>query len=218
MAANTLVHVAPGWALREKLTSAQLTKLDQHAAQSVNRNSTHGGARCLPLRPLSQVSMVGGTLHSLCDAGGVVGDVSCGNYSEQIVLPLLDLPQGHSLISASVHVKPMVGHTGTFPNGTGVTLPRLRLYRKAEATRTSELLGDSGAYPWVDLAAYEAGFDLSAAVTAGPTPVDWSVYTYWLTFNLEGGPDSVPGLVLNNLRALMLFDYSYGGPDLSLWL
>ncbi|MFA4900980.1 MAG: hypothetical protein WC563_15785 [Brevundimonas sp.] len=213
MAANSLVHAAPGWAQGEKLTPTQITAVGEQAAQSVNRNSTVSGTRYFQIKPISQYDNATELYnHNHPDNKIILKNVGPGGGAPILHIPLDGLLHKQTLTAAALRLKPAAGH-GAAPLVIG-TLPTFKV-RRADVLGAIVDIG-TATYVWVDVATYEAGFYLSAL--AMTEVVDLAQYTYHLAYTSEWGANSVTGLMLACMAVTMTIDHAYGGTDLSMWV
>lgn len=199
MAANTRAKTT-GWSVNELVTAAQMNAADINGAQSVNRNSTVGGAKCMP------ICYIGSTV-----AGVVVMSVTNliyldpGNYYSHFAL--VGLPHGHVLNSVTVYLKPHA-HGGN----PGVT-PVLSVWRAATTGAVTQI-GADGTYSWVDLPTYEAGISLTCGSLAHT--IASQTYDYRIRIEHESGANDEI-LDLSSIVCNVTIDAAYGGADLSFW-
>jgi hypothetical protein len=207
MAANALVHAAPGWASGEVLTPAQITQIDTLLSQAPNRNSTQSGTRVIALDPVDVSYFDAGVVKRLCIP--TYGVLTCVNAAEDIYIPMHELPHGHVLTTTTLKVIGAAGH-GALPG----TPPVLDIY-KVTSGGVATSLGHTHD-PSANFAAYEVAHDV--AVSAMAHTIDRATYCYWAKIVLESGLNSVTGMTILSLTAACTIDHTVGGVDLSLWV
>jgi hypothetical protein len=207
MAANTLIHVAPGFAIGEQLTSAQFNIADARQADAPKRSSTKSGYKrlslCAPHVTAGQV--VEGFLGQI-----KMNNTAVGNY---VSFPLIGLVDGHVLTAVKMYFTPKGGHGGGGP----ATLPQIVVYTQTTAGATAPLGAKN--YVWngaVDPVQYQAGFSLEVAAIAHT--IDLETYEYMVQVLPEDGAGALGDLKIHAVCANMTIDTAAGGIDHHCWL
>lgn len=211
MAANSLVHAAPGWGEGELVTPTQINLLDLRQAQSINRHNSVGGWGAIPFHFVGEYA-TGGTGLVYSASGGVYMTTGAGTKSGTSTYSIDLRPmKGHSLDGVRLHITPAGGHAGQ-----PAQLPVITLYRIAIATGVVTNMG-TATYAWGggDPGNYQAGFFLS--ITGLAHTIDTAANDYRLEVTVESGLNYVDNGKLDGIQANITVDASEGGPDIVFW-
>lgn len=212
MAANTRVHVSPGWAQNEIVTSAQLNTLDTNAANSVNRLSTKSGWRDCGL-----------VLSGMGDWSNGVGSITVAPTCGRILLAngdndgslwtLPNLPIGHRLKYVRAHFSPQSGHAAQ-----PTALPGICVHSISGSG--ADEFGLWSMYTWVSTSTYELGFwlqsnDLASLGFASALSIA-ADRRYCVTISHERMTNS-KACYLDSIQAYCEVNTAQGGPDFTHW-
>lgn len=208
MAANTRTF-SPPCSLNQVITATNFNKLDTNGTACIRRDSSKSGTKSHPFLPVETIDPAGGGLGTrMCYA--YYGTLTCYNVAYDVYCPLVELPDAQVLNAVTVHCHPAGGH-GAQP----AVMFSIHVYKCALSDGTATLLG-SGTHTWVDIATYQAGFDLTATGLAHT--IDLETYTYVVKIILESGANSLTAGQLISMKVTCTLDLAEGGIDLSTWL
>lgn len=206
MAANTRTF-SPPCSINQVITATNFNKLDTNGAYAPSRLNTASGYRLVTLQPLETVAATGGGTR-ICTVG--LGSLSCANVSDDLYLYVPPLPDGHALAGLKIKFLPAGAHAAQ-----PAVLPSITAY-KVDVDGATTSIG-TASYAWVDIATYEAGFTLTAALvhTVNETLTG---YSHRVKVILESGANSVTGMQILSMAISMTMDTALGGTDNSFWL
>jgi len=204
MAANTRIKPI-GYGSNDLVTATEMQALQVQSAASINRSSSLGGYRTLPLILCGGSSIEMG----ITDNGDMY---TTGNTGFVHYFPLLGLPHGHVLDAVRLWIKPADAVRGGNPPGN---LPFMELFTIPTGSgMVSDSLGTATAI-FYDEAYYEGGQPL--LISGLGHTVNLEACSYRLVFMGEYGSNSFAGLQLGCLECSVTLDTSEGGPDFTHW-
>lgn len=208
----TITRVKPlGWAFGELLTAAQMNQLDiDHAnamdgaaggtytAPFILSDVTMGGTTKLKLasRSLTRVMAAMWTVKTAADwtLPDGSGLITTTNTNSTPIYKPLDLPNGCTMTSVSVWIKPAGGH-GALP----ASKPGLGLFKVSAATGVSTLITSMADAP-ASVPAYETRHTLDLS---GLTEViDKTAFQYFIQVFPEFGANAVAGAAFDDAVAV----------------
>lgn len=204
MSANNLVKPA-GYGTNDIVLASELQALQVQGAQAINRTSTFSGSRA------QAVVFAGASAEfAFNNVGELVQIATNGEY---MMIPLLDLPNGHVLTRVRMWILPVDAVRGGTPPDY---LPWLQVFKlqPSLASATPTQLGSALA-TWGSEAAYEAGQSLD--VNGLTETIDLDTYAYFATFRGEADGSSFAGMKISGLDVTVTIDTAYGGADLTHW-
>lgn len=211
MAANTRTF-SPPHSVNQVVFNSEFNKLDTNGAESINRNSTVGGYRRVPLAPSAQFTLGGAPGLRLYHqaAGNEMLYTYAFTPAESIQIPLHGLPHGHLLVGAKADFLPPDAVRGGNPPAS---MPGIRVSKFSD-TGAQTILGTANK-AWVSEADYESGFIVTLGALA--ETIDLSDTVYMVELLLEGGANSFDGMLIRSLHLNVTIDPALGGPDFSHW-
>lgn len=192
------------WSQGAGVPSENFETIEANAAGAVNRAASKSGTMNYPIFYGGSNSTT--TVGVYYDANGEALLLNTVSY---IVLPIVGLPDAHTLTSVTLKLHPASGHTGT-----PASLPYARV-QVVSTAGVRENLG-SASVSFVSTAAYEAGFDLAVTGIAHTIDLERNRYQIWL--NVEHDSNSENGCRLESMKVGCTVDTSSGGTDLAHWL